>query len=106
MPSTSDRGRPRPPRKPAGAPPGGEPGVPEVPFETALERLEALVAQLEQGDLPLEPSLAAFEEGMQLARLCGRRLEQAEKRVQLLLEQESGAPYLEPLADDDAELGL
>jgi exodeoxyribonuclease VII small subunit len=78
------------------------PESPEVPFEQALARLEALVAELERGDLPLDRSLAAFEEGMQLARLCGRRLEQAEKRVQLLLEQESGEATLEPFDADDA----
>jgi exodeoxyribonuclease VII small subunit len=80
-----------------------EPGTPEVPFEQALERLEALVAELERGELPLERSLAAFEEGMRLARLCGRRLEEAEKRVQMLLEQQSGETSLEPFADDDTQ---
>jgi exodeoxyribonuclease VII small subunit len=77
-------------------------GKPEMPFEQALERLEALVAELEKGDLPLDRSLAAFEEGMQLARLCGQRQEQAEKRVQLLLEQESGEASFEPFEADDA----
>jgi exodeoxyribonuclease VII small subunit len=77
-------------------------GTPEMPFEQALERLEALVAELEKGDLPLDRSLAAFEEGMQLARLCGQRLEQAEKRVQLLLEKETGEVTLEPFDPDDA----
>ncbi|MBI5835953.1 MAG: exodeoxyribonuclease VII small subunit [Candidatus Eisenbacteria bacterium] len=80
---------------------GAESAPPEIPFEQALERLEALVARLEAGELPLEKSLAAFEEGMQLARLCAARLEEAEKRVQVLVEQADGTTELEPLEDDE-----
>ncbi|ABK43568.1 Exodeoxyribonuclease VII small subunit [Magnetococcus marinus MC-1] len=51
-------------------------------FEASLERLEALVGELERGELPLEEALAAYEEGMKLARLCQKRLDSAEKRIE------------------------
>ncbi len=53
-------------------------------FETALARLEALVAQMESGAMPLEQSLAAYQEGVQLARLCQQRLDAAEQQVKVL----------------------
>ena len=62
----------------------------ELSFEEAMARLERAVLRLEGGELSLEEALATFEEGVRMARLCGRRLEQAEARLQLLLEQEGG----------------
>ena len=62
----------------------------EVTFEEALSQLEALVARLEAGDLPLEEALRAFEEGVRLTRLCARRLEDAEQRVHLLTRTPEG----------------
>ncbi len=59
-------------------------------FEEALNQLEALVARLEAGDLPLEEALRAFEEGVRLTRLCAERLEDAERRVQLLTRTPEG----------------
>lgn len=53
-------------------------------FEEALTRLEDIVARLEAGDLPLEESLALFEEGQRLAALCGQLLDQAELRLETL----------------------
>ena len=57
-------------------------------FEEALERLEDIVRKMETGDMTLEESLKAFEEGIKLARLCSRRLDEAERRVEILLKQE------------------
>lgn len=65
-------------------------------FEQSLAALEALVARMEAGDLSLEDSLKAFEEGVQLTRECQARLEAAEQRVNLLLEK-NGELALEPL---------
>jgi exodeoxyribonuclease VII small subunit len=62
----------------------------EPAFEEAIERLEALVAELEGGDLPLEQSLKRFEEGVRLVRLCSDRLRTAEVRVRELEESSSG----------------
>ncbi len=62
----------------------------EPTFEEALNQLEALVARLEAGDLPLEEALRAFEEGVRLARVCSARLEDAERRVHLLTRTAEG----------------
>ena len=67
----------------------------ELTFEQALKRLETLVAELEKGQMSLEKSLEAFEEGVRLARFCGQRLEEAEKRVQVLVESGEGESRLE-----------
>ena len=56
-------------------------------FEDCLKRLEEIVDQLEKGDLPLERSLALFEEGMKLSNSCRGELEQAEGKVEILLKQ-------------------
>ncbi len=59
----------------------------DLPFEDALERLEALVEQLEEGELPLEAALAAFEEGVRLTRVCAGQLDRAEQRIEELVEE-------------------
>ena len=56
-------------------------------FEAALKELEGLVEKMEQGDLSLEASLAAFERGIQLTRTCQEALAQAEQKVEQLLNQ-------------------
>jgi exodeoxyribonuclease VII small subunit len=57
-------------------------------FETALAELEALVSRMEQGDLTLDESLKQFERGVQLTRSCQQALQEAEQRVQILLEKD------------------
>jgi len=59
-------------------------------FEDALGRLEEIVRKMETGDMTLEESLKAFEEGIKLARLCAKKLDDAERRVDILLQQEDG----------------
>lgn len=56
-------------------------------FETALAELESIVTKLEQGDLALEQSLALFERGVQLSRFCHTKLEDAERRIEILTER-------------------
>ena len=56
----------------------------ELGFEAALERLESLVDRLEQGELELEEALTVFEQGVGLMRHCAGRLEQAERRIEVL----------------------
>jgi exodeoxyribonuclease VII small subunit len=75
----------------------------EPRFEEALAELEKLVRRLEQGELPLEDSLAAFERGMALVRLLGERLTTIEQRVEVLLKSEGGALATRPLPDDDED---
>lgn len=57
-------------------------------FEEALGKLEDIVKKMESGDMSLEESLKAFEEGIKLARLCSRKLDEAERRVEILLKQD------------------
>jgi len=57
-------------------------------FEEALQRLTQLVEKLESGQLPLEESVAAFEEGVKLTRRCEALLDEAEQRLQVLGEQD------------------
>jgi exodeoxyribonuclease VII small subunit len=59
----------------------------ELGFEDALARLETIVDRLEQGDLELEQALAAFEEGVALTRRCAGRLEDAERRIEVLVRE-------------------
>jgi len=62
----------------------------EIKFEEALTRLEAVVNRLESGELPLEESLHLFEEGVHLTKVCTNRLEEAERRITILLKNERG----------------
>jgi exodeoxyribonuclease VII small subunit len=59
-------------------------------FEDALRELEAIVKRLESGELSLEESLKVFEEGVSLSKYCFQKLEEAEKRVSLLMKDERG----------------
>ena len=65
-------------------------------FEAGLERLEAIVRELEQGELPLEKALALFEEGVQVSAGCRKKLEEAENRVEILLKKGDGKVVAEP----------
>lgn len=56
-------------------------------FEAALRELESIVKRLEDGDLTLESSLALYERGVELSRFCHSRLEQAERRIEILNER-------------------
>jgi exodeoxyribonuclease VII small subunit len=67
-------------------------------FETAIAQLEGLVAQMENGALPLEQSLAAYERGVELARLCQQRLDHAEQQIKVLQNN-----LLKPLSDVDRD---
>ncbi len=62
----------------------------DMPFEEALKRLEAIVRDLEGGELPLEESLRIFEEGVRLTRHCARKLDEAERKVEILLKDKKG----------------
>ena len=65
-------------------------------FEEALNKLEKIVSKLEKGDIPLEESLKFFEEGIRLSRLCNQKLDEAEKRVEILLKDEEGVLKPQP----------
>ena len=72
-------------------------------FEASLEELEKIVRRLEDGDLPLEESLKLFEKGVRLARECQERLNQAERRIEILLKDEAGDPSLQAIVPEDLQ---
>ena len=77
---------------------------PTLDFETTLTQLEAILTRLENGDLPLEEALKEFENGVQLAKLGQERLQQAEQRIQILLQKNATAEladYRSENADDE-----
>ncbi|HKQ08646.1 MAG TPA: exodeoxyribonuclease VII small subunit [Blastocatellia bacterium] len=73
----------------------------EIDFEAALRELEQIVEQLEAGDLPLERSLVLFEQGVRLSRDCQKRLDEAERRVEILLKDEGGGYTPSPFEEMD-----
>jgi len=79
-----------------GKPGGGAEPAPER-FDDILVRLRALVDRLESGNLSLEDSLRSFEEGMELCRRGAGILDEAEKRVEVLLAGPAGSPRTAPL---------
>ncbi|MGC4081606.1 MAG: exodeoxyribonuclease VII small subunit [Vicinamibacterales bacterium] len=72
-------------------------------FEAALAELDALVKKLEEGDLSLEQSLALYERGVQLSRFCHARLEDAERRIEILTERGDLKPAPASLTGEDAD---
>jgi exodeoxyribonuclease VII small subunit len=70
-------------------------------FEDALKRLEGVVERLEEGEIPLEEALKLFEEGVKLSRLCHQKLDEAEKRIELLTRDGEGKIGTKPLDRDD-----
>ncbi|MEP6592602.1 MAG: exodeoxyribonuclease VII small subunit [Acidobacteriota bacterium] len=72
-------------------------------FESAIAELERLVKTLEDGDLPLEKSLELFERGVQLSRFCHAKLEEAERRVDILSDRGETRPAPASLVNDADE---
>jgi len=71
----------------------------EMKFEEAIKKLEKIVQELEDGDLPLDESLERYEEGIRLSKVCAKKLETAKKKVEILLKSEDGTFELEPFED-------
>jgi exodeoxyribonuclease VII small subunit len=74
---------------------------PPATFEAALKRLEQVLDSLEHGELPLESSLTAFEEGVKLVKFCQQKLDEVEKRVDLLLKDDAGKFFTRPFPEDE-----
>ena len=72
-------------------------------FEAALAELDTLVKKLEDGDISLEQSLALYERGVQLSRFCHARLEEAERRIEILTDRGELKPAPASLTGDDPE---
>ena len=72
-------------------------------FEKNLERLDSIVQQLEDAELPLEKALQLYEEGMKLSEVCHQQLQEAEGRVQILMKKAGGKVVAEPFESEEAE---
>ncbi len=72
-------------------------------FETSLKKLEEVVRKLEGGNLPLDDSIKAFEEGVRHAAFCAKKLDEAEQKVEMLIKQRDGSFRREPFnaVDED-----
>lgn len=77
-------------------------------FEKAFQQLEEIVKRLESEELPLDDALHLFEQGIGLSRFCNQKLEEVEKKIELILADAKGQPRVEPFesgaaAESDAE---
>jgi len=70
-------------------------------FEEALQKLEAIVSKMEEGDLTLEEALNAFEEGVKLAKFCSSKLDEAERRVEKLIRTQEGRLQTTPFSEEE-----
>jgi exodeoxyribonuclease VII small subunit len=78
--------------------------VAEPSFEEALDTLEKIVGELEEGNLPLDETLKRFEQGIKLARLCEKKLQAARKKVSMLTRDDQGELKEMPFtASEDAD---
>ena len=78
----------------------------EMKFEEALKKLEKIVGDLENGNIPLEEALEKYQEGIRLSGVCQKKLEAAKKKVEILLKAEDGSLELKPFDEksvDDEE---
>jgi len=75
----------------------------KLPFEQALQKLEAIVEAMEAGDLPLESLLAQYEQGMKLAQTCQNKLADADIRIQQLEKAAGGALKLKAMTTESAD---
>lgn len=72
-------------------------------LESALDRLDAIVREMEAGELPLESLIAKYEEGIALTKLCQEKLDRAEERIRILSRDAAGNPVLEDFAGSGEE---
>jgi exodeoxyribonuclease VII small subunit len=75
----------------------------EMKFDESLQRLEEVVREMEGEELPLEESLARYREGIGLARSCLKKLEEAEKKIEVLRKTAAGKLETKPLSDNEEE---
>ena len=72
-------------------------------FEKAFQQLEKIVQRLESEELSLDDSLKLFEQGISLSRFCHSRLEEVEKKIELILSDAKGEPITEPFESEELE---
>jgi exodeoxyribonuclease VII small subunit len=64
--------------------------MPKQNFEKAMKELEEIIQELEKGELPLEKAMKKFEEGVQLSNFCTETLDEAERKITVLLQDQGG----------------
>lgn len=74
----------------------------ELKFEEALKRLEEIVKNLESGGLSLETSLEQFSEGVKLVRFCSQELDEAEKKIEMVLKENEDYTRIVPYVEEEA----
>jgi exodeoxyribonuclease VII small subunit len=74
----------------------------EPTFETAMDRLEAIVEQMESGKLPLEELIVRYEEGMNMVKVCQERLTAAEQKIEIIARDSAGQAVVKPFEPDSA----
>ncbi len=75
----------------------------ELKFEQALDKLENIVEEMEEGSVPLDKSMKLFEEGVKLAKFCSIKLREVEKKVEILKKDVNGATSKEPFELNEKE---
>jgi exodeoxyribonuclease VII small subunit len=75
----------------------------EIKFEESLRKLEKIVEDLEKGDLSLDDALKKYQEGIELSRLCNQRLENAKKKIDVLVKNKKGEFELKPFDETKEE---
>ena len=73
----------------------------KITFEQSMKKLEQIVQELESTDLPLEKAIKKFEEGIQLSKLCSEKLDETEKKITLLLQDQKGNVSEKPFIPED-----
>jgi exodeoxyribonuclease VII small subunit len=79
----------------------GAAGIEALPFEKAIARVEELVSAMDNSRLPLEDLIKYYEEGTELLKVCRQRLEEAQKKIDLITRRSDGTLELNPLATDE-----
>lgn len=72
-------------------------------FENAMKRLEAIIQELEGGDLSLDEALKKFQEGVKLSKFCSNKLDETEKKVSILLKDEESNVHEQPFSPESSE---
>jgi exodeoxyribonuclease VII small subunit len=75
--------------------------MPKTTFEQSMKKLEQIVQELESGDLPLEEAMQKFEEGIKCSRLCSEKLDETEKKITLLMQDQKGNVSEKPFISED-----
>lgn len=78
----------------------------DINFEEAMSQLEEIVSKLEHGDVPLETAIDLFQRGMQLSQLCGQKLTEVERKIEMIVESDgeiTKKPFAAPESGESGE---